>query len=147
MVYCDRYKILGAITINKNYATCTNYPNYIFYNDGKIFNIKKERFIKKSLTINKYEFIFLHHNKNKKFFYVHRLLYLLFVDDIPNEYEIDHINHIRDDNNIDNLRCISREENRQNRRINNNEYKEYDKKHNDKYKKYYHDYYVNKRND
>lgn len=145
-MYCDRIKLLGSITINKDYATCLNFPNYLFYKDGKVFNIKKKRFIKKSLTINKYEFLVLHNNKNKMFFYVHRLIYLLFKDNIPDNYEIDHINHIRDDNNLENLRCISKTENRQNRRTQNNNYSECDKKHNDKYKKYYHDYYFNKKN-
>jgi hypothetical protein len=115
------------------------FPNYIFYNDGSIYNITKKRFLKKNLSINKYEYVFLCNNRFKRFFYVHRLMYLLFCDCIDDGFEIDHINHIRDDNDISNLRCVSIQENRQNRNFNNNNYKEIDKKHNDKYKdkKYY----------
>lgn len=135
----DRFILLGSITINKNTATCSNFPNYIFYNDGSIYNITKRRFLKKNSSINKYEYVFLCNNRFKRFFYVHRLMYLLFCDCINDGFEIDHINHIRDDNDISNLRCVSIQENRQNRNFNNNNYKEIDKKHNDKYKekKYY----------
>lgn len=145
-MYCDRFKLLGDITLNKDYATCSFYPNYIFYKDGKIFNIKKQRFLNKCLTINKYEYVFLCNNGKKNHFYVHRLIYLLFVDDIPDGYEIEHLDHCRNNNNCNNLTCITIAENRQTRRKNNNEYSEFDKKHNDKYKKYYHNYYINKKN-
>ena len=150
MVFSNRFELLGEITINKDYARCSKYPNYLFYKNGEIYNIIKKRMIKKSLTINNYEYCTLYSKDNNKsiklMIYVHRLIYLLFVDNIPDEYEIDHINHIRGDNNLNNLRCISKAENRKNRRKNNNNYFENDKKHNDKYKIYYHNYYINKKN-
>ena len=145
MGYCDRFKTLGSITLNNNTATCSKFPNYLFYNDGSIFNIRRQKFLKKSLTQNKYEFVFLCNEGEQYHFYVHRLIYLLFVDDIPGGYEIEHLDHKRNNNKIDNLTCITIAENRKTRRKNNNEYKEFDKKHNDKYKKYYHDYHINKK--
>lgn len=150
MVYCNRFEILGEITVNEEYGYCSKYPNYLFYRNGDIFNIKKKRMLCKNKTVNNYEYCTLYsknnENKSIKFMiYVHRLMYLLFVDDIDDGMEIDHINHIRDDNNINNLRCITKAENRRNRRINNNNYSENDKKHNDKYKIYYHNYYLNKK--
>lgn len=42
----------------------------------------------------------------------HRLLYFLYHDKLPDE--IDHINGIRDDNSIDNLRSVDRKEQLQN---------------------------------
>lgn len=146
---CDRFEILGTITITKNYAQCSKYPNYLFYTNGDIYNIINQRMIKKSLTINNYEYCTLSNKENNKtiklMIYVHRLMYLLFNDNIPDEFEIDHIDHIRNNNNINNLRCISKSENRKNRRKNNNNYSENDKKHNDKYKNYYHKYYIKKK--
>lgn len=41
----------------------------------------------------------------------HRLVYLTFVGEIPDGYVIDHINGIRDDNRVENLRCITQSEN------------------------------------
>lgn len=46
---------------------------------------------------------------------VHRAVWETFVGEIPNGYQIDHINHIRDDNRLDNLRCVTPLENLHNR--------------------------------
>lgn len=43
--------------------------------------------------------------------YVHRLVYETFVGEITQGYEIDHINTVRDDNRLDNLRCVTHKEN------------------------------------
>lgn len=45
---------------------------------------------------------------------VHRLVYETFVGEIPQGYQIDHINTIRDDNRLENLRCVTRTENNNN---------------------------------
>ena len=45
---------------------------------------------------------------------VHRVLFETFVHDIPDNYQIDHINTIRDDNRLENLRCVSVSENKLN---------------------------------
>lgn len=42
---------------------------------------------------------------------VHRLVYETFVGEIPQEYEIDHINTVRTDNRLENLRCVTHKEN------------------------------------
>ena len=45
---------------------------------------------------------------------VHRLVYETFVGEIPQGYELDHINTIRDDNRLENLRCVTHKENSNN---------------------------------
>ena len=45
---------------------------------------------------------------------VHRLVYETFVGEIPQGYQIDHINTIRDDNRLENLRCVTGKENQNN---------------------------------
>lgn len=45
---------------------------------------------------------------------VHRLVYETFNDKIPQGYQIDHINTIRDDNRLENLRCVTPKENSNN---------------------------------
>ena len=47
--------------------------------------------------------------------YNHRVIYTHVYGEIPNNYEIDHINGIRNDNRIENLRCIPVFENRKQR--------------------------------
>lgn len=42
---------------------------------------------------------------------VHRMVYETFVNEIPQGYEIDHINTIRDDNRLENLRLCTHKEN------------------------------------
>lgn len=45
---------------------------------------------------------------------VHRLVFETFVSEIPQGYEIDHINTIRDDNKLENLRLCTPKENHNN---------------------------------
>lgn len=47
----------------------------------------------------------------------HRVVWELFNGPIPSGYEIDHINGRRDDNRIENLRCVTRADNTRNRCI------------------------------
>lgn len=51
---------------------------------------------------------------NRRFFREHHLIWIMEKGSIPAGYEIDHVNHIRDDNQIDNLRLVTRAQNRRN---------------------------------
>lgn len=44
----------------------------------------------------------------------HRIIWELHNGEIPEGMEIDHINHVRDDNRIENLRLVRRQQNNQN---------------------------------
>ena len=50
----------------------------------------------------------------KETYKVHRLVWEAFNGEIPEGMEIDHINTIRDDNRLENLRCVTPKENRNN---------------------------------
>lgn len=50
----------------------------------------------------------------KKHYYVHRLVYETFIGEIPQGMQIDHINTIRTDNRVCNLRCVTCVENHNN---------------------------------
>lgn len=45
---------------------------------------------------------------------VHRIIYETFVGTISDGYQIDHINTIKDDNRLENLRCVTPKENMNN---------------------------------
>ena len=48
---------------------------------------------------------------NKKRYRVHRLVAETFLENIDNKPFVDHINRLRDDNNIENLRWVTQQEN------------------------------------
>ena len=54
------------------------------------------------------------YDSKQKSFYIHRAIYETFVGEIAEGYEIDHINTVRDDNSVDNLRLVTHAENNRN---------------------------------
>jgi hypothetical protein len=80
---------------------CGNNNNN-FYHDGKI--------LKTSPNSEGYINIFLYKNGKRKTYKLHRIVAIAFIDN-PNKYPlVDHINGIRHDNYIDNLRwCTNRQ--------------------------------------
>lgn len=52
-----------------------------------------------------------------KIYPVHRIIMMLCFGHIPENAEIDHINHVRDDNRLFNLRFVTRSENRKNQSV------------------------------
>ena len=52
-----------------------------------------------------------------KVYLVHRIIMMLCFGHIPENAEIDHINHVRDDNRLVNLRFVTRGENRKNQSV------------------------------
>ena len=51
----------------------------------------------------------------KKYHWVHRVVYTMHHGEIPEGMSIDHINNIRDDNRIENLRMCTHQQNHYNR--------------------------------
>lgn len=74
----------------------------------------KEKFLK--LRKNRgYLRVCLYRNKNVKEYYsVHRLVYEAIYGEIPDGMQIDHINGNKNDNRIENLRCVTGKENQNN---------------------------------
>lgn len=53
--------------------------------------------------------------RDRKQYSTHRVIWEMFNGPIPNGMEIDHINHIRDDNRIENLRMVTKQSNMENK--------------------------------
>ena len=49
-----------------------------------------------------------------KDYYAHRLIWIHQNGDIPDGYQVDHVNHVKSDNNISNLRIVSELDNHRN---------------------------------
>ena len=113
-----------------SYKSIKGFENYIIYEDGLIYNEKRNRFMKELKESNGYMRVKLSKDGKQKNFYVHRLIALTFIPNPDNKKCIDHINRIRDDNRIENLRWATQKENCQNSISNNEEMYIY--KHNNK---------------
>ena len=101
-----------------SYKYIDGYENYIIYEDGLIYNEKFDRFMKEK-NDDGYMRVGLCKDGKEKRFSIHRLIALAFIPNPLNKPCIDHINRIRDDNRIENLRWVTYSENSQNRTDNN----------------------------
>jgi len=95
-----------------------NFENYIIYKNGKIYNTKTKKYLKSNKNHDGYLQLKLCKNGTYKTFRLHRLLAKTFISN-PNNLEcVDHINGVRDDNRLENLRWYSKIDNDNNRKNN-----------------------------
>lgn len=106
----------------------TNYPDYKVDVDGTVISYKhnKTRVLKPQLVCQsekKYLAVGLFNDTNRrnklgmkvpKFNYVHRLVYEAYMGPIPENLEVDHIDENPHNNNLDNLRLVTRKQNTRN---------------------------------
>ena len=92
------------------------FENYVIFEDGVLINIETGKEVKPYLekAIGYYR-VGLTKNKKKHKFYLHRLLALAYIPNPHNKPEVDHINRIKTDNRIENLRWATHLENMQNK--------------------------------
>lgn len=72
-----------------------------------------EKIMKPALTGTyiKYKYVVFANNKYRRKYLVHRLVYETFKGKIPEGYTIDHIDADSMNNNIDNLQCVTKQQN------------------------------------
>jgi len=91
------------------------YPEYDVSNMGRVYNTRTHNYVG-AYSNGGYVSVTLYGNEGAKTYKVHQLVMLHFGPPCPDDCtEIDHINRLRDDNRIENLRWVSRSTNNKNR--------------------------------
>ena len=90
---------------------------YKIYDDGRVFGIKRNKFLKPLFNKSGYYYIALSKNNEAEMLRLHKLVALHFIGKNPIGLEIDHIDKNRLNNNVSNLRYISRSENQANKYV------------------------------
>lgn len=91
------------------------YPNYLIYEDGKVYSKKTKRYLKSGIIKTGYKCVVLCNKDGKrKTYQIHRLLAEHYIPNPENKPCVDHINRDRKDNRIINLRWVTYSENSQN---------------------------------
>lgn len=96
--------------MKEEYKVIDGYEDYLISNYGKVFNVKRGKFLKLSKGRNEYLRVDLSKNGKSKQFLVHRLVAQAFI---PNPLGLDTVDHIgsKTDNRVCNLRWLTRSEN------------------------------------
>ena len=103
---------------NFKYEEWKDIPNYEglyqVSNLGRVKSLKrfrKEKILKPIITSNGYYQIELYKNSNGKFYLVHRLVWIAFNGQIPEGYEINHLDERPINNRLSNLSLVTHKEN------------------------------------
>ena len=97
-----------------------DFPNYLIYDDGRVYSKKREIFLKTGKTTPGYLFYSLHKNGKRKMSPVHRLVAIHYIDN-PNNYPlVDHIDINPLNNHVSNLRWCSPSQNNNNKLVQSN---------------------------
>lgn len=81
--------------------------------DGRVWNKNGKELLFED--IRGYKRLSRHFKHGSKHIFVHRLVWITFMGKIPDNLQIDHINRIKNDNRLDNLRLVTPSENSQNK--------------------------------
>lgn len=96
------------------WLTVEDFPNYEVSDRGGVRNKKKGNTLIPHIRRG-YPYVKLYRPSTRKNQAVHRLVAIAFLGAIPKGYNVDHINRVRSDNRVQNLRIVTPKENSNNR--------------------------------
>jgi hypothetical protein len=97
--------------MEEEFRQITNYENYSISNFGRLKNNKTNRILKLSTKNRRYVTCRIINEDGFKTTTIHILVALMFIGERPKDYEVDHIDNNKLNNNINNLQYISRSQN------------------------------------
>jgi len=93
--------------------TIPNNPNYKITEDGQVWSNKRMRYLTPTLSTDGYKRVSMAKTKMT----IHRLMALTYIPNPENRRCVDHINRIRTDNRLSNIRWATHKENNNNRKV------------------------------
>ncbi|CAL5971441.1 HNH_endonuclease [Hexamita inflata] len=103
----------------EEYRDIDDFENYEVSNLGQIRNKKTGRILKPSDIGKGYLQVCLYQNNIRKFYFIHQLVAQSFLENPNNYSDVDHINGSPTNNNVQNLRWVSKSDNQKNKNSDN----------------------------
>lgn len=96
--------------MDEYWSVIPNFSNYMVSSNGRIFS-KKRQILLIPYIRSGYEIVYLYKEGKRYKKSVHRIVAETFINNVSNKPCVDHINTIRNDNRIENLRWVTHSEN------------------------------------
>ena len=97
--------------IADEWVVCEDYPSYMINRKGEVRSLLTNKILRPAKLKTGYMCVGLRKNGISKTVRVHRLLAKAFIPNPDNKPHVDHINGVRDDNRLENLRWCTNQEN------------------------------------
>ena len=102
--------LMRHLGINNRVKLIDGYSNYAVSDIGNVYNVKTKRKLKPSINDDGYYFVCLNNNGEQKMKTIHRLVALAFIPNTHNELNVFHIDGNDKNNNIENLKWVTKAE-------------------------------------